>query len=47
MTMLTGLNPLVHGVDREVALSPLVPTLPELLSEGGYATSAWWTAASG
>lgn len=38
MTMLTGLTPSVHGVDRETALSNLAPTLPELLSDAGYTT---------
>jgi len=37
-SMLTGLGPLAHGVDREVALSTQVPTLAERLADAGYTT---------
>jgi arylsulfatase A-like enzyme len=38
MSMLTGLTPSVHGVDRDKALSPFAATLPQLLSDAGYTT---------
>jgi len=37
-TMLTGLHPSAHRVDRDRALSPRVPTLAGLLQDEGYAT---------
>ena len=37
-TMLTGLHPTAHGVDRDRALSPRVPTVAALLQDAGYAT---------
>ncbi|RKY19708.1 MAG: hypothetical protein DRQ55_09985 [Planctomycetota bacterium] len=42
MTMLTGLDPLAHGVLNEsVRLSPAVPTLAESLQHAGYTTAAF------
>ena len=40
MSMMTSLYPRAHGVDKGVALSTDVTTLPELLKEQGYATLA-------
>ena len=39
-TMLTGLHPSAHRVDRDRALSPRLPTLAGLLQDEGYTTFA-------
>lgn len=42
MSIFTGLDPVEHGVTRDVArLSPEVPTLAELLRDAGYRTRAF------
>lgn len=40
MSMMTGLYLGVHGVLNEQVLDPVIKTLPEILSEAGYATCA-------
>ena len=42
--MFTGNPPLLHGVQYDdIAIDPLMPTLPELMRANGYFTAGFWT----